>query len=680
MAIEPTAAPSLFSEEDLFLFAEGTWLGAYEKMGAHPRTVGGEHGATFAVWAPSARAVSVIGDFNGWQPGRTPLRPRGSGGVWETFVPGLEAGALYKYAMESGLSGQVTLKADPYAVHAEARPGAASILYDLSGYEWGDAEWMAARERDGSGDGALAPALARPMSVYELHAGSWRRGEGGRFLTYRELAHQLVDYVIAHGFTHVELLPITEHPFDQSFGYQTTGYYAPTSRFGTPHDFMYFVDHCHRHGVGVLVDWVPAHFAKEGHGLGLFDGTHVYEHADPRKGEHLGWGTYVFNYGRHEVLTFLLANAHYWLKEYHVDGFRVDAVASMLYLDYDRPAGAWAPNRLGGRENLEAVEFLRRFNDVAHERTTYKGAVTCAEESTTWPGVTVPTAAGGLGFDLKWNMGWMNDTLRYIARDPIYRAAHHNEVTFSYTYVFSERYILALSHDEVIHLKHSLLNKIPGDAWQRFATLRAYYGAMFAHPGKKLLFMGGEFAQQREWAYAEELQWSLLRGESGLPHRQMQEFVTRLNSLYASEAALWQYDLEPQGFAWIDGSDAAHSVVATLRRGGDARDTIAVVSNWTPAPRPDYRIGAPAAGRWVELLNSDDARYGGSGVGNSGGLTAATEPLDGYPYSLILTLPPLSTLYLKPAAAQPSPPTPLPTAGEGSKGDSYPRPWERRGE
>jgi 1,4-alpha-glucan branching enzyme len=632
-------APSYFSEDDLYLFAEGTWLRAYEKMGAHPRVVDGVRGTNVAVWAPEAESVSVLGDFNDWQAGRTPLAPRGTGGVWEAFVPELHTGDLYKYGIRSRYHGYYTEKADPYGFYAEVRPGTASIVYDLGGYTWGDAAWLERR--------AGTDWFAQPISVYEVHAGSWRRGPDNHFLTYRELAHELVDYTKAHGFTHVELLPITEHPFDISFGYQTTGYFAPTSRFGTPHDFMYFVDYCHQHGIGVVMDWVPSHFAMEGHGLGYFDGTHCYEHADPRKGMHLGWGTFIFNYGRHEVLTFLLSSAYYWLREYHVDGFRLDAVASMLYLDYGREEAAWLPNRYGGRENLEAVDFLRRFNDMVHQH--HPGALTCAEESTTWPGVTRPTEHGGLGFDLKWNMGWMHDTLQYVTRDPLYRKYHHNEITFSFTYAFSERYILPLSHDEVIHLKRSLIGKMPGDTWQRFATLRALFAFMFAHPGKKLLFMGGEFAQWHEWDYARSLDWHLLDGEAGLLHRQVQEFVTRLNRIYAAEPALHEYDSLPEGFAWIDGSDAENSVVAVLRRAARPEDAIAVVANWTPVPRERYPIGVPAAGRWVELLSSDATEHGGSGMGNPSGVVAEPTPLDGYDYSLTLTLPPLAVLWLKPS-------------------------------
>ena len=650
-------APSLFSEDDLFLLAEGTWLGAYEKLGAHPRRVDGVDGVNFAVWAPEAARVAVEVYGPGGREREAELAPRGRGGVWEVFVPGLGTGTLYKYAIRSRHQGYQALKTDPYGFYQEVRPATASIVYDLGGYRWGDEEWLARR--------AAADPFTRPMAVYEVHAGSWRRRPDGGFLGYRELAHQLVDYALEQGFTHVELMPITEHPFDITWGYLTTGYFAPTSRFGTPHDFMYLVDYCHRHGLGVLLDWVPSHFAKEGHGLGYFDGTHVYEHADPRQGE-TSWGSYVFNLGRYEVMTFLLSSAHYWLREYHVDGFRVDAVASMLYLDFGREEGQWLPNRHGGRENLEAIEFLRRFNRMVHRH--HPGALTCAEESTAWPGVTHPIEQGGLGFDLKWNMGWMNDTLRYLERDPIYRAHHQNEITFSFTYAHSERYILPLSHDEVVHLKHALVEKPPGDQWQRFATLRALFAWMWAHPGKKLLFMGGEFAQYHEWTEAAALEWHWLEAgwvpeEERLRHRQVQALVRELNRLYAAEPALYQRDVAPEGFAWINGSDAAHSVVAVLRRAADPDDAIAVVSNWTAVPRHGYRIGVPAAGTWTELLNSDAERWGGSGVGNAASLAARAEPWDGYPYSLELTLPPLGVLWLK--SPPPDPPGPPSLSREG---------------
>jgi len=637
-----TRVQPLLTDNDLYLFNEGAWLDSYKKLGAHPRTVDGVQGVNVAVWAPSAARVSVIGDFNEWEHGATPLYSRGVSGVWEAFVPGMKDGDLYKYAVDSRYGDYRSERTDPYAFYAEVRPGTASVVSGLEGYTWGDEAWM--RQR------AEGDVLSRPMAIYEVHMGSWRRGEGDRFLTYRELAHELVAYVKEHGFTHIELLPITEHPFDGSWGYQVTGYFAPTSRFGSPHDFMYFVDHCHAHGIGVILDWAPGHFSKNDYSLGFFDGTHLYEHADPRQGEHLTWGTYIFNFGRREVLTFLLSSAHYWFEEYHLDGMRVDAVAAMLYLDYDRLPGGWIANRYGGRENLEVVDFLRRFNDTVHAR--HPGIVTCAEESTAWPGITKPSHDGGLGFDFKWNMGWMHDVLAYVACDPLYRKYHQNEVTFSFTYAFSEHYVLPLSHDEVVHLKRSLVEKMPGDDWQRFATLRALYAFMYGHPGKKLLFMGAEFAQRREWTEQYSLDWNLLDGPAAQPHKEMQDFVTTLNALYATERALFELDASPAGFAWIDGSDAAYSVVAVLRRGKDEQETLAIVANWTPLPRYGYRIGVPLAGQWVEVLNSDEARFGGSGVTNSQGLMTDEAPLDGYNHALTLTLPPLSVLWLKPRQRQ----------------------------
>jgi len=635
----PTASTDpVLTDQDISQFNEGTWLDAYATMGAHRRTVDGVVGTSVAVWAPGAARVSVIGDFNGWERGRTPLTLHGQSGIWDGFVRELDEGAAYKYAIDSRYMGYRTERADPYAFWAELLPGTASIVYDLAGYAWGDAAW---RERR-----ANSAVLSQPMAVYEVHLGSWRRGAKNGYLSYRELAHVLVDYVKELGFTHIELLPVNEHPFDGSWGYQATGYFSPTSRFGAPHDFMYFVDCCHQNGIGVILDWVPGHFAKEGYSLGYFDGTHLYEYADPREGEHLNWGTYVFNFARNEVLTFLLSNAQYWLTEYHLDGLRVDAVSAMVYRDYDRGPGGWVPNRDGGRENLEAVAFLGRFNDMVHAH--HPGVVTCAEESTTWSGVTKPTADGGLGFDLKWNMGWMHDVLQYVARDPAYRRYYQNETTFSFTYAFSEHYILPLSHDEVVHGKKSLIEKMPGDDWQRFATVRALLGFMYAHPGKKLLFMGGEFAQQHEWVAESSLDWQLLEGAPGLRHRQLQGYVAQLNRLYTRERALFECDGVPEGFAWIDGSDAEQSVVAIVRKGQDLADAIAMVVNWTPVVRYSYRIGVPQRGRWVEVLNTDATVFGGSGVANSAGLATGDIPVDGYKYSLSLTLPPLAVLWLKP--------------------------------
>ncbi len=632
------AADPVLTDQDIYLFNEGTWLDAYAKMGAHRRMVDGVMGTNLAVWAPGAANVSVIGDFNGWERGRTPLALHGESGIWVGFVRELDEGAAYKYAIDSRYLGYRTERADPYAFRAEPLPGTASVVYELAGYAWGDKEWMERR--------ADLDILSQPMAVYEVHAGSWRRGADNGFLSYTELARALVDYVKDLGFTHIELLPINEHPFDGSWGYQATGYFSPTNRFGTPHELMYFVDRCHQNGIGVILDWVPGHFAKEGYSLGYFDGTHLYEHADPRQGEHLSWGTYVFNFERNEVLTFLLSNAHYWLAEYHLDGLRVDAVSAMVYRDFDRGPGRWVPNEHGGRENLEAVAFLGRFNDTVHAH--HPGAVTCAEESTTWPGMTKPTSGGGLGFDLKWNMGWMHDLLQYVARDPSSRTDYQSETTFSFTYAFSEHYILPLSHDEVVHGKRSLIEKVPGDDWQRFATVRALLAFMYAHPGKKLLFMGGEFAQRREWAAQSSLDWHVLEGASGLCHRQLQEYVAQLNRLYTKERALYDGDAVPGSFAWIDGSDAAQSVVAILRQGQNVTDAVAMVVNWAPVVRYSYRIGVPQRGSWVEVLNTDASDFGGSGVANSAGLATDDSPLDGYEYSLSITLPPLAVLWLKP--------------------------------
>ena len=631
--------PSLLSDDDLYLFGEGNWLLAYEKMGAHPRLVDGVAGINFAVWAPSAAQVQVEVYGFGRRLRQVPMTLRGPIGVWEVFVPNMTTGATYKYGITSRYHNFQVEKADPFAFWSERRPANASVVYDLTGYTWNDATWL---EQRSSGS-----TLAKLQTIYEVHLGSWQRGVAGAFLNYRQLAEQLVPYVVSLGFTHIELLPIAEHPFDPSWGYQLTGYFAPTSRFGTPKDFMFFVDYCHQHDLGVIIDWVPAHFAKDRFGLYFFDGTHLYEHADPRRGEHLGWGTAVFNYERSEVVSFLLSNAMYWLQEYHLDGLRVDAVSSMLYRDYERPAGAWVPNDQGGRESPEAVTLLRRVNDLVHQR--YPGVVTCAEEATVWQGVTRPTADGGLGFDIKWNMGWMNDILRYLAREPATRPAFHNEVTFSYTYAFSERYLLPLSHDEVVHLKHSLLEKAPGPTWQRFATLRALLAAMYAHPGKKLLFMGAETAQPREWSEDVPLDWGLLESATGSRHRQVQQFVTELNRLYRTEPALHALDNSWEGFAWIDGSDAANSIVAILRRSSLPDEVIVVVCNWQPIPQADYAVGVPLPGPWIELLNSDATIYGGFGVTNGPELLAEATPLDGYPYSLSLTVPPLSVLWLKPA-------------------------------
>jgi 1,4-alpha-glucan branching enzyme len=649
---DPYAFGPLLSEFDLHLLGEGTHYETYERMGAHRQIVNGITGIGFAVWAPNARRVSVVGDFNGWDERLLPMRLR-SGGIWELFVPDLPIGTLYKYAVLSWNRGYRVLKADPYAFAAEVRPGTASRVWDLAGYEWSDADWLAER--------AMRDALSAPMTIYEVHAGSWRPdvdAPTADTVTYRGLAHQLVPYLKDMGYTHVELMPIAEHPFDGSWGYQVTGYFAPTSRYGAPQDFMYFVDYCHQHGIGVLLDWVPAHFPKDEHGLNYFDGSHLYEHADPRQGEHPDWGTLVFNYGRREVCNFLLANALFWLDKYHIDGLRVDAVASMLYLDYSRKAGEWLPNRYGGRENLDAIAFLRRFNESVYER--FPGTVTIAEESTSWPLVSRPTYVGGLGFTFKWNMGWMHDVLHYASLDPVHRRFHHNELTFSTMYAFSENFILPFSHDEVVHLKGSMLTKMAGDIWQKFATLRALYAFMYGHPGKKLQFMGGEFGQWSEWNYADWLSWFLLgpAGEAPSLHAQLQQLVRDLNALLRRSPALYEVDFDPEGFEWIDANDADNSVFSFMRRSADGHEVLIIVSNFTPVPRYGYRIGVPEHRRYAEVLNTDAAAYGGSNVGNLGSVTGESIPMHGRPYSVALTLPPLATLILR-AMQPPSAPAVL---------------------
>ncbi|MBC7222270.1 1,4-alpha-glucan branching protein GlgB [Candidatus Bipolaricaulota bacterium] len=630
---EVEGQPSLLSDEDLWLFNEGTHTRLYEKLGAHPILWKGKAGTYFAVWAPNAEAVFVIGDFNGWKPFVNPLRPRGSSGIWEGFVPDVGPGALYKYHIVSryGWSGE---KADPFAFFCETPPKTASIVWDLS-YEWGDAQWMRERGRRQS--------RFAPISIYEVHLGSWRRGPGGRFLSYRELAHLLPEYVREMGFTHVEFLPVMEHPFYGSWGYQITGYFAPTSRYGTPQDFMYLVDRLHQADIGVILDWVPSHFATDPHGLGFFDGTHLYEHADPRKGVHPDWGSFIFNYGRHEVRSFLLSSALFWLDRFHADGLRVDAVASMLYLDFSRQNGEWIPNPFGGRENLEAIEFLKRLNEEVYRN--FPDVQTIAEESTAWPGVSRPTYVGGLGFGFKWDMGWMHDTLFYFRHDPLFRKYHHHRLTFRGLYAFSENFVLPLSHDEVVHGKGALLGKMPGDPWQKRANLRLLLGYMWACPGKKLLFMGGEFGQEREWNHEGELDWPLLEKSE---HRGIQLWVRDLNRLYREEPALHELDCEPEGFRWIVVDDADQSVLAFLRKSRDGR-VVLVVANFTPVVRYDYRVGVPHPGFWRELLNSDALEYGGSGVGNLGGRPAEPIPSHGQPYSLSLTLPPLGILFFAPS-------------------------------
>ena len=638
---DPYAFGPMLSEYDLYLLGEGTHYDSYERLGAHPRTIKGVAGVAFAVWAPNAKRVSLVGEFDFWDDRRLPMRPR-TGGIWELFVPGLPLGTAYKYAILSWNKNYRALKADPYAYFAEVRPDTASRVWDIDAYAWGDESWM---ERRQSSD-----VLHLPMTIYELHVGSWKSDAGAGHIgpvTYRRLAEQLVPYIIEMGFTHVELMPIAEHPFDGSWGYQQTGYFAPTSRFGTPQDFMYFVDSCHQHGIGVILDWVPAHFPKDEHGLNYFDGTHLYEHEDARLGEHPDWGTLVFNYGRNEVANFLLSNALFWLAKYHIDGLRVDAVASMLYLDYSRKDGQWLPNKFGGRENLEAIEFLRRFNELVHGK--FPGTLTVAEESTAWPQVSRPTYLGGLGFTFKWNMGWMHDILDYMSHDPIYRRFHQNELTFSMMYAFSENFVLPFSHDEVVHLKGSMLTKMPGDAWQKFANLRALYGYMYGHPGKKLMFMGGEFGQWAEWNFAGWLEWYLLgpAGERPSPHEQLRLLVRDLNLLVRRTPALYEQDFDPAGFEWIDCNDADDSTLSFLRYDVSRHEMLVFACNFTPVVRSGYLLGVPHAGFYDEILNTDSAIYGGSNVGNLGGIQ--TQPIEshGRPHSIALTLPPLSSVILR---------------------------------
>lgn len=630
---------SALSEFDLYLLGEGTYARAYEKLGAHLTERAGKRGVHFAVWAPNARRVSVIGNHNGWNLTANAMQPTPSG-VWETFIPDLAQGAIYKYHIESNFGGYKVDKADPYGFAAEIRPQTASRVWDLRSYSWHDYSWMSSQAQKNS--------LASPISIYEVHLGSWRRvpEEGNRWLTYREMAHQLADYVHDTGFTHVEFLPVMEHPFDGSWGYQTIGYFAPTSRFGTPADFMYLVDYLHQRGIGVILDWVPAHFPKDEAGLGYFDGSHLYEHADPRQGEHPDWNTFVFNYGRNEVRSFLISNALFWLDKYHVDGLRVDAVASMLYLDYGRREGQWVPNRYGGKENVEAVHFLRTLNERVY--ADFPGAIMIAEESTSWPQVSRPTYIGGLGFGLKWNMGWMHDVLDYMSQDPVFRSYRHNEITFSLMYAFSENFILPLSHDEVVYGKGSMLRRMPGDEWRKFASLRLLYGFMFGHPGKKLLFMGDEFGQWSEWNHDAGLEWRLL---SNPLHAGMKRWVRDLNTLYRGERLLHELDFEPRGFEWVDCTDFQRSIISFLRRGRNANEEVLFVCNFTPVVRQDYRVGVSQEGFWKEALNSDAPLYGGSGQGNFGGLMAAPLPTHGRPFSLNMTLPPLGVLVFRPKSA-----------------------------
>ncbi|MBK8977742.1 MAG: 1,4-alpha-glucan branching protein GlgB [Planctomycetes bacterium] len=638
-AARPAAAPqrpwSRLGELDLHLFNEGRHDRAYEKLGAHLHRHEGVDGAWFAVWAPAARYVAVIGDFNGWDPGAHPLVPCGASGIWETFVPGVGKGAVYKFRIESHFNGYKVDKADPYGRFHEVAPRTASIVWH-GDYEWGDERWMAKR-----GDGDFH---RKPISIYELHIGSWRKLDGG--VTYRNIADPLIEHVRDLGFTHVEFMPVMEHPFDGSWGYQVTGLFAPTSRFGTPEDLKYLIDRLHQADIGVILDWVPSHFPLDAHGLAFFDGTHLYEHADPRQGFHPDWKTAIFNFGRAEVVSFLVSSARFWLAQFHADGLRVDAVASMLYLDYSRDEGGWIPNEYGGRENLDAIRFLRRLNEMVGGQ--FPGALTIAEESTAWPMVSRPTSSGGLGFHLKWDMGWMHDTLRYMQLDPIHRKFHHADLTFRGLYAWNENFVLPLSHDEVVHGKGSLLRKMHGDLWQRFANLRALLAAMYATPGKKLLFMGAELATWNEWYYATELDWHLLQYPS---HRGVRDLLRDLNRLYREHDALHEADCEPEGFTWLDVENAEQSVCVTLRRNRAGTDHVVVAMNFTPVPRTGYRVGVPLAGRWREILNTDAQHYGGSGVGNPEGVTATGMPWSNQRDSVILTLPPLAVVMLAPESS-----------------------------
>jgi 1,4-alpha-glucan branching enzyme len=621
--------PSTLGELDLYLLGEGSDANIYRKLGAHPKTVSGIDGTRFSVWAPNASRVSVVGDFNSWDGRRHVMRLHPGNGIWEIFLPGVGEGALYKYEITDANGKLLPLKADPYGALHEPPPGNSSIVFQ-STFQWSDNDW---RDRQRSG-----PKLDAPTSIYEVHLGSWRRKDDGGYLTYRDLARELVPYAADMGFTHIELLPVTEHPFDGSWGYQPIGMFAPTRRFGSPDDFRFFVDQCHAHGIGVIMDWVPAHFPNDEHGLRRFDGTALYEHADPRKGEHADWGTLVFNYGRREVINYLIGNALYWIDEFHIDALRVDAVASMLYLDYSREEGEWIPNEFGGNENLEAVAFLKRLNTELHAH----GATSYAEESTAWPGVSHPVEAGGLGFTYKWNMGWMNDTLSYMSEDPVHRKYHHDKMTFGLVYAFNENFVLPLSHDEVVHGKHSILGRMPGDEWQQFANLRAYYGAMFAHPGKKLLFMGNEIAQRHEWNHDQSLDWHLLDKPA---HRGVQQLLRDLNRLYSATPALHEIDFDGAGFEWIDWNDRDSSILSWLRRDRHGHSIICV-ANLTPLVRESYRIGVPEGGTYRIVLNTDDRNYGGSGVG-SDTVTSSDVEQHERPFSLDLTLPPLATIFLE---------------------------------
>jgi 1,4-alpha-glucan branching enzyme len=627
------AFPAILSEFDLHLLSEGTNYEGYNSLGAHLATVNGVRGTRFAVWAPNAIVVSIVGNFNDWDTRRNPMRAR-TGGVWEIFIPGLHAGDPYKYSVKSRFRGYSQMKSDPYGFWMETPPKSASIVVDLDTYEWHDREWMEGRGQTNH--------LDSPIAFYEVHLGSWMKDENHQPLTYRQLATKLIDYVKKLGYTHIELMPIAEHPYAPSWGYQVTGYFAPTSRYGSPEDFMYFVDCCHQAGIGIVMDWVPAHFPKDAHGLAYFDGTALYEHEDPRLGEHRDWGTLIFNFGRNEVRSFLMSNAMFWLKKYHIDGLRVDAVASMLYLDYSRKAGEWVPNMYGGNENLEAISFLRKTNELVHQ---VPGAITIAEESTAFTGVSRPVYLNGLGFTMKWNMGWMHDMLHYFERDPIFRKYHQNDITFSMIYAFTENFVLPISHDEVVYGKRALLDKMPGDEWQRFANARAFLSYMYGHPGKKLLFMGTEIGQTAEWNSEGQVEWWLLDFEI---HRKLQAFCAALNSLYKSEPAMYEVDFQGWGFEWVDFHDSDNSIISFVRRARRPEDYLVFVCNFTPTPQAKYRVGFPEAGVHREIFNSDAKIFGGSNMGNGGAIFAKDTPSHGRPASAELIIPPLGVLVFKP--------------------------------
>lgn len=626
---------NFITDHDIYLFKEGSHFKLYDKFGSHVTDINGTVGTHFAVWAPNAERVSVIGDFNQWNKESHNLKVRDDGsGVWEGFVNGIGSGTTYKYHIVSRYNNYAVDKGDPYAFRWETPPKTASLVWDLN-YEWGDKEWMANRHKTNS--------LRSPYSIYEVHIGSWRRVlEGNKFLSYREMAHYLAEYVKDMGFTHVEFLPVMEHPFYGSWGYQTVGYFAPTSRYGTPQDFMYLVDHLHQNGIGIILDWVPSHFPSDEHGLVYFDGTYLYEHSDPKQGYHPEWNSYIFNYGRHEVRAFLMSSALFWLNKYHIDGIRVDAVASMLYLDYARKEGEWVANKYGGKENMDAITFLKKFNEAVY--VSHPDVQTIAEESTAWPMVSKPTYVGGLGFGMKWNMGWMHDTLKYFSKDPVHRKYQHNQLTFSIWYAFAENFVLPLSHDEVVYGKGALIGKMPGDEWQRHANLKLLFGYMYGHPGKKLLFMGGEFAQWKEWNHDESLEWHVLQYPS---HREIQKWVKDLNFLYRNEPALYEMDFDIEGFEWIDFHDWEQSIISFIRKGKTTGDVILIVCNFTPVPRYNYRVGVPRGGFWSEVLNSDAKIYGGSGHGNFGGVEATPVPAQERYHSLSVTLPPLGILFFK---------------------------------